>query len=111
MVGYVKPKLGYDDSLDAFGVHGVGGLFGALATGLLATPAIQSAYSGLFYGNPAQFKIQVIASLATIIYSGVLTFILFKITDKIFGIRVTPKEEGIGLDITQHKESAYTNID
>ena len=110
MVGYVKGKLGYDDTLDAFGVHGVGGIWGAIATGLFATPAIQS-YSGLFYGNAGQLVTQLIATGATMVYSGVLTFILFKIVDKLVGIRATPKEEAVGLDLTQHKEDAYTAID
>jgi Amt family ammonium transporter len=110
MVGYVKGKLGYDDTLDAFGVHGVGGIWGAIATGLFATTAVQN-YSGLFYGNAGQFVTQLIATGATIVYSGVLTFILFKIVDKLVGIKATPKEEAVGLDLTQHKEDAYTAID
>jgi Amt family ammonium transporter len=110
MVGYVKGKLGYDDTLDAFGVHGVGGIWGAIATGLFATPAIQN-YSGLFYGNAGQFVTQLIATGVTILYSGVLTFVLFKIVDKLVGIRATPKEEAVGLDVSQHKEDAYTAID
>ena len=108
MVSVVKHKFGYDDSLDAFGVHGIGGIIGAMATGLLATPAIQSSYSGLFYGNPKQLWIQFVATMATIIFSGVMTFILFKIVDKTVGIRATQKEEIAGLDITQHNEIAYT---
>lgn len=110
MVGYVKGKLGYDDTLDAFGVHGVGGIWGAIATGLFATTSVQN-YSGLFYGNADQFVTQLIATGATMIYSGVLTFILFKIVDKLVGIRATPKEEAVGLDLSQHKEDAYTSID
>jgi len=111
MVAYVKPKLGYDDSLDAFGVHGVGGILGALLTGILATPAVQAAYSGGAYGNWDQFGAQVTATVATIVFSGVGTFILFKITDKLVGVRVTDKEEATGLDETQHGETAYTNFD
>jgi Amt family ammonium transporter len=110
MVGFVKPKLGYDDSLDAFGVHGIGGIWGAIATGLFATTAVQN-YSGLFYGNPSQLGTQLIATGATMAYSALGTFILFKITDMIIGIKVTPKEEGVGLDLTQHKEVAYTTVD
>ena len=110
MVGYVKGKLGYDDTLDAFGVHGVGGIWGAIATGLFATPAIQN-YSGLFYGNAGQLVTQLIATGVTIVYSGVLTFVLFIIVDKLVGIKATPKEESVGLDLTQHKEVAYTAID
>ena len=111
MVGIVKPKLGYDDSLDAFGVHGIGGIFGALATGLLATPAIQAAYSGAFYGNPGQFLIQLKAVLATILYSGVVTAILFWVVNKTLGIRATEAEESAGLDLTQHNEIAYTEAE
>lgn len=106
MVSVVKHKYGYDDSLDAFGVHGIGGILGALLTGFLATPAIQSSYSGLFYGNPKQLWIQLIATVTTIVFSGVMTFVLFKIVDKTVGIRATQKEEIAGLDITQHNEMA-----
>jgi Amt family ammonium transporter len=109
MVAVVKTKLGYDDSLDAFGVHGIGGIFGALATGLLATPAIQSAYSGAFYGNTHQFVVQLIAVGSTIAYTGIGTVILFFVTDKIFGVRATATEELTGLDISQHNEMAYTD--
>lgn len=111
MVSVVKHKFGYDDSLDAFGVHGIGGIIGALATGLLATPAIQSAYSGLFYGNPKQFYLQLIATITTIIFSGAMTFVLFKIVDKTVGIRASKTEEIAGLDITQHNEIAYSESD
>lgn len=111
MVAYVKPKLGYDDSLDAFGVHGIGGIIGAILTGVLATPAIQSAYSGSAYGNFHQLWIQLLAIGATIVFSGVGTFILFKITDKLVGVRATDKQEAIGLDETQHGETGYTNFD
>ena len=91
MVSVVKHKFGYDDSLDAFGVHGIGGIIGALLTGFLATPAIQSSYSGLFYGNPKQLWIQLVATVATIIFSGVMTFVLYKIVDSLVGIRATQK--------------------
>lgn len=111
MVAYVKPKLGYDDSLDAFGVHGIGGILGALLTGVLASPLIQSAYSGAIYGNYHQLFVQFIAVVATIIYSGAGTFILFKLTEKLIGIRATDKHEAIGLDETQHGETAYNNFD
>ena len=111
MVAYVKPKLGYDDSLDAFGVHGVGGVIGAVLTGVLATPAIQSAYCGAAYGNFHQLWIQLLAVGVTIVFSGIGTYILFKLTDKLVGIRVTDKHEAIGLDETQHGETAYNNFD
>jgi Amt family ammonium transporter len=111
MVAIVKPKLGYDDSLDAFGVHGIGGIIGALATGLFASPAIQAAYSGGFYGNWSQFGIQAISVIATIVFSGIMTYILFKITDKLVGIRASDKDEAIGLDESMHNETAYTTFD
>ncbi len=111
MVAYIKPKMGYDDSLDAFGVHGIGGIIGAILTGVFASPLIQSAYSGAIYGNSHQVVIQLITVLATIIYSAIGTFILFKITEKLVGIRATDKHEAIGLDETQHGESAYNNFD
>jgi len=111
MVAYVKPRLGYDDSLDAFGVHGIGGIVGVLLTGLLATPLVQAAHSGAFYGNSHQFLVQLIATLSTMVYSGLGTFVLFKITEKVVGIRVTVKQESVGLDETQHGETAYTTFD
>ncbi len=111
MVAYVKPKLGYDDSLDAFGVHGVGGILGALLTGVLASPLIQSSYSGAIYGNFHQLWIQFLAVGVTIVFSGVGTFILFKLVDKLVGLRASDKHEAIGLDETQHGETAYNNFD
>jgi len=111
MVAYVKPKLGYDDSLDAFGVHGIGGMLGAILTGVLASPLIQPAYSGALYGNYRQLLVQLIAVFATIIFSGIGTFLLFKLTDKLVGIRASDKHEAIGLDETQHGETAYNNFD
>lgn len=111
MVAYVKPKLGYDDSLDAFGVHGIGGIIGAILTGVFATPLVQSAYSGAIYGNYKQVLIQSIAVFSTIIFSGIGTYILFKLTEKTIGIRATDKHEAIGLDETQHGETAYNNFD
>jgi len=111
-VAVVKPKLGYDDSLDAFGVHGLGGIWGALATGLFASKAVNPAGAdGLFFGNPAQFVIQLKAVMITIVYSFVVTFILFKLVDRLIGLRVSPEEEVLGLDLTQHRESGYTILD
>jgi Amt family ammonium transporter len=106
-VSIIKPRLGYDDTLDAFGVHGVGGIIGALATGIFATPTVQPAYSGWITGNPGQFLTQVVAVLATTVFSGVMTFLLFKIIDKTTGIRVEERIEEEGLDIYEHGESAY----
>jgi Amt family ammonium transporter len=111
-VSYLKPKFGYDDSLDAFGVHGIGGLWGALATGLFATKAVNSAGAdGLFFGNPKQLLIQAIACAVTLVYTFIVTWILYKVVDAVIGIRVTEKEEAMGLDITQHNERAYTALE
>ncbi|MGC7846297.1 ammonium transporter [Desulforudis sp. 1088] len=106
-VAIVKGKLGYDDSLDAFGVHGVGGMWGALATGLFACPAVNELGTGLFYGNPAQLGIQAIGVIATISLSGILTFIILKVIGLFTPLRATVDEEEAGLDITLHGESAY----
>ena len=112
MVAIVKMKFGYDDSLDAFGVHGIGGIFGALATGLFASKLINPAGAdGLFNGNPKLFLIQLGAVLFTLIYSLVVTFGILKVVDKFIGVRVSEKEEAIGLDLTQHKETAYTVLE
>ncbi len=111
-VTVVKPRLGYDDALDAFGVHGVGGIWGALATGLFATTAVNSAgANGLFYGNPVLLWIQLKAVLITIVYSGVLSFVLLKIVDKIIGLRAGEQAERIGLDLIDHRETGYTLLD
>ena len=111
-VAVIKLKLAYDDSLDAFGVHGVGGIAGALMTGLLAQTAVNAAgANGLFFGNPALFTKQLIGVVAAAIYAGGMTFILLKVLDATIGIRVTEEEELEGLDITQHEESAYTLLD
>ena len=109
-VTIVKTKFGYDDSLDAFGVHGVGGIFGALATGIFADKAINGC-DGLLYGNPGQFLLQVKAVLVTIVYSATVSFLLFKLVDKLVGLRVSEHEERVGLDLTQHKEAGYTMLD
>lgn len=104
----LKNKFGYDDSLDAFGVHGVGGTWGALATGLFATTMVNSGGAdGLFYGNPKLLWIQIIATVATAAYAMIVTFIIAKILDKTMGLRVPEHEEVIGLDLTQHGEAGY----
>ena len=105
----MKTRLGYDDSLDAFGVHGVGGILGALAAGLFAQKLINpSGADGLFFGNPKALITQIIAIAVTVAYSFVITAILLKIIDKTIGLRVDDESEVIGLDITQHGESGYT---
>jgi Amt family ammonium transporter len=103
-----KNLLGYDDSLDVVGVHGVGGTWGALATGLFATKAINEAGdNGLFFGNPGLFGVQVVAVLATWVYAFVATLILLKILDWTMGLRVSEEEEEMGLDLSQHSETGY----
>jgi Amt family ammonium transporter len=111
-VTVIKVKLGYDDSLDAFGVHGIGGIWGALATGLWATKSVNSAGSdGLFYGNPGLFLIQLKAVLVTVVYSLVMTYVILKVLDRVIGLRVGEQDERIGLDLTQHREAGYTMLD
>ena len=112
MVMVVKEKLGYDDSLDAFGVHGVGGIWGALATGLFATTAVNAdGANGLFYGNPGQFVIQIKAVVITMVYSFVVSFLLLKLVGLFLPLRAEDDEERIGLDVTEHREAGYTLID
>jgi Amt family ammonium transporter len=104
-----KSKLGYDDSLDVVGVHGVGGTWGALATGLFASKAVNEAGGdGLFYGNPGQLWTQIVAILATYVLAIVATVIILKIVDAVVGLRVTEEDEVSGLDLSQHSETAYT---
>ena len=111
-VTVLKVKFGYDDSLDAFGVHGIGGMWGAIATGIWATTAVNSAGAdGLAYGNAAQLWIQTKAVLITLTYSFFATFILLKLTDVLLGLRVSKEEERIGLDLTQHRETGYTLLE
>ncbi len=111
-VAIIKLKLAYDDSLDAFGVHGVGGTVGALLTGLFAQKLVNSAgNNGLLFGNPSLLVTQSIGVLATMAYSVTVTFILLKILDALMGLRVDDEEEVVGLDITQHEETAYTLLD
>jgi Amt family ammonium transporter len=114
-VTFLKTRLGYDDSLDAFGVHGIGGAWGTVAAGLFASAAANPAVgrNGLFYGagGAAQLMTQIKAVCVTIVFSFVMGLILFKIVDILVGLRVTEHEERVGLDLTQHKEAGYTVID
>ena len=104
---YLKPKLGYDDALDVWGIHGMSGIWGAIATGIFAVPAINGA-AGLIAGNPNQLLVQIISVVATIIYSFTISFIIAKVLDKTMGgIRVEEYEEIGGLDTNLHEESAY----
>ncbi len=108
----MKAKFNYDDSLDAFGVHGVGGFLGSVAVGLWATQTANPAgVNGLFYGHAAQFWIQLKACTIVAAYSFVVSWLLFKLVDHIIGLRVTHDEESIGLDLSQHREAGYTVID
>ncbi len=115
MVSFVKARLGYDDALDAFGCHGVGGLLGSLCTGLLADPAIWRTYggghAGLMYGNPRQFFVQALACAVSIALALVGTTLILKVIDLFVGVRVDSTAEAMGLDITQHEERAYTVIE
>jgi len=101
---FLKNKMGYDDALDVLGIHGVGGTWGALATGLFASVG---GGTGLFFGNPGQVWIQAIGVGATWIFAGVGTFIILKIVDGVVGLRVSKEAEILGLDLTQHSERAY----
>ena len=105
---HLKARLGYDDSLDVVGVHGVGGTWGALATGLFAWKAINGAGAdGLFHGNPGQLWTQLLAILATVLLAAPMTFVILKIVDALVGVRVAADDELTGLDLSQHSESAY----
>jgi len=108
----LKPKLGYDDSLDVFGVHGVGGIWGTLATGLFAEKAINAGGAdGLFFGNVKLLLIQGFYMIACIAFALVMTWTLFKLVDALFGMRVKREDELMGLDLTQHHEAAYTIVE
>ena len=107
-VAVLKHKLGYDDSLDAFGVHGMCGLWGALATGIFASPYINEAGTGLIYGNIGQLWIQIVSIVGTALYSGVATIVVILITQLLAsGLRVTKEEEMQGLDNALHGERAF----
>ena len=102
----LKSKLGYDDALDVFGVHGLSGVWGAIATGIFASPAINEA-AGLVFGNPSQVTVQIISIIATAAYAGLITLILAKALDKTIGLRVDERTEVDGLDSHLHEESGY----
>jgi Amt family ammonium transporter len=104
----LRPRLKVDDALDVWACHGIGGTWGALATGLFATTAINSAgANGLLFGNPGQLGIQAVAVAATWIYSIVVTAVIVKVIDVTVGLRVRENEEAVGLDASQHGEVAY----
>jgi ammonium transporter, Amt family len=105
----LKPRFGYDDSLDVVGVHAVGGTLGALLTGFFATKLVNSAGGdGLFFGNPSQVGIQALSVIVAWVYSFAVTWVLLKILDKTMGLRVSEEDESMGLDLSQHGEVGYT---
>lgn len=108
-IAVVKHRLGYDDALDAFGCHGVGGIFGGIVTGLFTTPelALDPENIGLIYGNPRLFLVTIAAIVFTIIWSASMTFVLIKGISFFMPLRVSDREEAIGLDDTEHGETAY----
>jgi Amt family ammonium transporter len=103
----LRERIKVDDALDVFAVHGVGGTFGALATGVFATAMIQPAYTGLLEGNGQQLVNQLVAVGATILYAVISTFVIVKVVDVILGIRVPSESEEMGLDLSVHGEAAY----
>ncbi|MDO8432525.1 MAG: ammonium transporter [Candidatus Binatus sp.] len=104
----MKQRFHYDDALDVVGVHAIGGIWGALATGLFASVLVNSAgANGLFFGNPRLLMVQAIAVVATIVFSFVGSTVLLKVTDALVGIRVIDEDEEMGLDLSQHEESGY----
>ena len=109
MVAVVKPKFGYDDALDAFGVHGIGGMVGSVLTGVFATRAVTGAdgVQGALYGDWHQLWVQTAATLISVVFSAVMTFVIFRVTDAVCGIRVMKRVEEEGLDIYEHGEAAY----
>jgi Amt family ammonium transporter len=112
MVAYVKSKLGYDDTLDVFGVHGVGSAWGVIATGLLASKAINPASAnGLLFGNTKLIVSQLTGIGVAVVYSFAVTFIIFKVIDAVMGLRAEVDDERVGLDLSQHHEAGYTVLD
>ena len=111
MVAVVKPKFKYDDALDAFGVHGMGGIVGSTLTGVFATRYIsgEGGVEGVLYGDWHQLWVQVVATAVSVVFSAAMTYILFKIVDKLVGLRVDARVEEEGLDIYEHGESAYNS--
>lgn len=104
-----KGKIGYDDTLDVMGTHGVGGILGMLATGLFASKALNPAGGdGLFFGNSGQVGLQTVAVFSMVIFAFVGTYVILKLVDGSVGLRVSPEEEATGLDLTQHNERAYS---
>ncbi|GAB6174350.1 ammonium transporter [Paradesulfitobacterium aromaticivorans] len=110
-VSVLKAKLGYDDALDAFGCHGIGGMWGALATGLFATKTINPAGAdGLLYGNPAQLGIQALSIVITIALAAIATFVILKVVGVFTKLRASSEEEEAGMDLSMHGEEAYPDF-
>lgn len=109
MVAVVKRRFHYDDALDAFGVHGVGGIIGSLLTGVFATRCVSGPYGveGALYGDWHQLWVQVVATAVSIVFSAVVTLVLYRLVDALVGIRVDKRVEEEGLDVYEHGESAY----
>ena len=121
-VAVLKEKFGYDDSLDVFGVHGISGIWGAIATGIFAmtgfgvgaapnAEGVMEGGGGLLAGNAAQVGAQVKAVLYTVVWSGVISFILLKVINVVIGLRPSDHDERVGLDLTDHAETAYTIVE
>ena len=107
-VTFLKNKLGYDDALDAFGLHGIGGTWGGVATGLFATTSVNEAgANGLFYGDFSLLWKQLVAIIATYIFVAVVTFVIAKVISLFVSLRVSEEDESTGLDLTLHGEKAY----
>jgi Amt family ammonium transporter len=105
----MKSRLGYDDSLDVVGIHGLGGTWGAIATGLFASKAVNpGGADGLFLGNPGLLWNQIVSIVATMVFAFVMTTIILKIVDLVMGLRVTEEDEQRGLDVSLHNETGYT---
>jgi len=106
-ISFIKPRLGYDDALDVFGIHGFSGIWGVFAVGLFASPFINAAGTGLLYGNPLQLAVQTLGVAVTFIYSFIVTLLIAKAIDLTIGLRVSSDEETQGLDLATHDEVAY----
>jgi Amt family ammonium transporter len=105
----LRARTGLDDSLDVVAAHGVGGSVGALLTGVLASKTWNGTVDGLLFGNPAQLGIQAVAVVAAIVYSGLASYLLLKLLNLVLPLKAATKEEGLGLDVSQHGEEAYAD--
>ena len=111
-IAKVKTRFKYDDSLDVFGIHGIGGIWGTIATGIFAEKAVNEAgANGLLFGNMQLFLVQCFLVVIAVTYATAMTWVLYKFVDALIGMRVEQKQEIIGLDLTQHSESAYTLVE